>query len=181
LTIIKGTATTGTPSVPSYNQGNILNGDEIVDMPLYKVQFNGITMGTPFAMFETMDSAVDVKKLLTRDIEMMGDDLSSYVSKQLATKANSSHTHDDRYYTETEVNTKLASKANSSHNHDSSYYTKTASDAKYMLPVGTTILHHNQASNGSPVPYGTWECRGYVRLTSSNGSTYEPYIWYRKA
>lgn len=29
----------------------------------------------------------------------------------------SSHTHDDRYYTETEINTKLAAKANSSHKH----------------------------------------------------------------
>lgn len=32
-------------------------------------------------------------------------------------KAAKSHTHDDRYYTEAEVNTKLAGKANSSHTH----------------------------------------------------------------
>lgn len=32
-------------------------------------------------------------------------------------KANSSHTHDDRYYTETEVNNLLNGKANSSHSH----------------------------------------------------------------
>ena len=32
-------------------------------------------------------------------------------------KAASSHTHDDRYYTESEINTKLAGKANSSHTH----------------------------------------------------------------
>ena len=34
-------------------------------------------------------------------------------------KANSTHTHDDRYYTETEINTKLSGKANSSHTHGS--------------------------------------------------------------
>lgn len=34
-------------------------------------------------------------------------------------KANSTHTHDDRYYTEAEVNTKLSGKANSSHTHGS--------------------------------------------------------------
>lgn len=34
-------------------------------------------------------------------------------------KAASTHTHDDRYYTEAEVNTKLAGKANSSHTHGS--------------------------------------------------------------
>ena len=34
-------------------------------------------------------------------------------------KAASSHTHDDRYYTETEIDTKLAGKANASHGHTS--------------------------------------------------------------
>ena len=32
-------------------------------------------------------------------------------------KADSGHTHDDRYYTESEMNTKLNGKANSSHTH----------------------------------------------------------------
>lgn len=44
-------------------------------------------------------------------------------------KAASSHTHDDRYYTESEIDTKLASKANSSHNHDSAYDTKGSASA----------------------------------------------------
>lgn len=35
--------------------------------------------------------------------------------------ASSSHTHDDRYYTETEVDTKLAGKSNTGHNHDTAY------------------------------------------------------------
>ena len=32
-------------------------------------------------------------------------------------KSDSDHTHDDRYYTESEVDTKLGGKANSSHTH----------------------------------------------------------------
>lgn len=36
-------------------------------------------------------------------------------------KSETGHTHDDRYYTETEMNTKLNGKANSSHNHDNKY------------------------------------------------------------
>ena len=39
-------------------------------------------------------------------------------------KADASHAHDDRYYTESEIDTKLASKADSSHNHDSAYDAK---------------------------------------------------------
>lgn len=36
------------------------------------------------------------------------------INTKLDSKANASHTHDDRYYTESEINTKLNSKANSS-------------------------------------------------------------------
>lgn len=41
------------------------------------------------------------------------------VGDALAGKANSSHTHDDRYYTESEMDGKLNGKANTSHTHDS--------------------------------------------------------------
>lgn len=40
------------------------------------------------------------------------------LQSQLDGKANSVHTHDDRYYTETEMNTKLNGKANSTHTHN---------------------------------------------------------------
>ena len=45
----------------------------------------------------------------------------TYVDEAVSTKANSNHTHDNRYYTETEVDTLLSAKANSNHNHNSSY------------------------------------------------------------
>lgn len=45
------------------------------------------------------------------------DGVTSNVQTQLNSKAASGHTHDDRYYTESEINTKLNGKANSSHTH----------------------------------------------------------------
>ena len=45
----------------------------------------------------------------------------SELSTTVSGKANASHTHDDRYYTETEVDTKLATKADSSHTHTGVY------------------------------------------------------------
>ena len=47
------------------------------------------------------------------------------INAALNNKANSSHTHDDRYYTESEINTKLSSKSDTSHTHDDRYYTET--------------------------------------------------------
>ena len=38
-------------------------------------------------------------------------------------KANTNHTHDDRYYTETEINNLLNGKANASHTHDAAQIT----------------------------------------------------------
>ena len=47
--------------------------------------------------------------------------LKTWVTGLLNDKANSSHSHDDRYYTESEINTKLNSKSDTSHNHNSAY------------------------------------------------------------
>lgn len=46
------------------------------------------------------------------------------VSSVVSGKANTSHTHNDIYYTETEIDTKLSGKANSTHNHNDAYDTK---------------------------------------------------------
>lgn len=63
------------------------------------------------------------------------------VDNKLSAKANSSHTHDDRYYTETEINTKLSGKANSSHTHDDRYYTESEIDGKLSGKANTNHSH----------------------------------------
>lgn len=44
-------------------------------------------------------------------------DAKAYTDTAVAGKADSSHTHDDRYYTESEVDTKLAAKSDTGHTH----------------------------------------------------------------
>lgn len=44
--------------------------------------------------------------------------------------APAAHTHDDRYYTEAEINSKLDGKSNTGHTHDDRYYTETEIDTK---------------------------------------------------
>lgn len=47
LVVVKGTATSGTPSDPSYNAGSIMDGAPTVDWPLWRIPIDGITVGTP--------------------------------------------------------------------------------------------------------------------------------------
>ncbi len=56
------------------------------------------------------------------------------------TYAEGSHLHDDRYYTETEINSQMAGKSNTSHLHDDRYYTETESDGRY--PSNATFNSH---------------------------------------
>lgn len=44
--------------------------------------------------------------------------------------APAAHTHDDRYYTEAEINSKLDGKSNTGHTHDDRYYTETEINTK---------------------------------------------------
>ena len=53
-------------------------------------------------------------------------------------KAAGNHNHDDRYYTETEVDTLLSGKAAAVHNHDDRYYTETEIDTMFAGVSFTT-------------------------------------------
>ena len=64
---------------------------------------------------------------ITESLEGIGTEISGLQSA-LSGKAPSSHTHDDIYYTKTEMNTKLAGKSDSDHDHDSKYYLKSEMD-----------------------------------------------------
>ena len=56
----------------------------------------------------------------------------------LDSKSDTGHTHDDRYYTETEMNTKLNGKANSSHSHSISNITNLQSALDSKSDTGHT-------------------------------------------
>lgn len=96
--------------------------------------------------------------------------LSEEVNTKIAGKANTSHSHDDRYYTEAEINTKLAGKSDTSHNHDSRYYTEAEVNnlvSKSYLPVGAIVLRTDSTSHG--IGYGTWTKKGDVSLEVGTG------------
>ena len=67
------------------------------------------------------------------------------ISGKPSTYAPSSHTHDDRYYTESEINTKLNAKANSSHTHTKAQIT----DFPTSMPASDVYAWAKAASKPS--------------------------------
>lgn len=52
LVVIQGTAVDSNPADPAYTSGDIINDHALLnDMPLYRVPLNGLTVGTPVALF----------------------------------------------------------------------------------------------------------------------------------
>ena len=95
LVVIKGTAANANPSDPEYTSGDIIEGNVLqADMPLYRVPLNGINIEDLVPLFTEGRAGVSEEEV-----------------KRWNDKADSDHKHDDRYYTETEVNNLLAAKA----------------------------------------------------------------------
>lgn len=73
--------------------------------------------------------------------------------------AATSHTHDERYYTETEIDTKVAAlntaidgKAVSGHIHDDRYYTETEVDDKIAAAVSSALKYKGTKNTTSELP-----------------------------
>lgn len=71
LVVVRGTPTTGTPTDPALNTTSPLDGGTTYDMPLYRIPLDGITIGTPVALFNVLRPMSDVWDSLTQmpDIE----------------------------------------------------------------------------------------------------------------
>lgn len=52
--VLTGEPSADTPIDPDYNDGNILDGDSPVDMPLYRVVTDGINAGDPVPLFDVV-------------------------------------------------------------------------------------------------------------------------------
>lgn len=94
-------------------------------------------------------------------------------------KSNNGHTHDDRYYTETEMDTKLSGKANISHGHSSLtlFGTNTINGAANDTVAnwasknnGVSLYNTASLLNGQPTQYG-------FLFNMTNGSDEIHQIW----
>lgn len=59
LVVVKGTPAASEPADPAVNEGSILDGDSPVDMPLWRIPLDGITVGDPVRLFHTVVPLAD--------------------------------------------------------------------------------------------------------------------------
>ena len=120
--------------------------------------------GVPVAMTYTLGKSVpaDAKFTDTNTWRGIQDNLTSTATDQslsanqgkvlkglVDSKAASGHTHDDRYYTESEMNTKLNGKANASHTHDDRYYTESEMNTKLNGKANSSHTHNYAGSSSA--------------------------------
>lgn len=71
--VLKG-ASSATPADPKYVTGDILNGAETDDFPLYRVRLNGLSIEKVEPLFSTIVSVKDILDLIgNKDISKLGD------------------------------------------------------------------------------------------------------------
>lgn len=92
-----------------------------------RTKLNGIESG---ANKTTVDSSLSSSS--TNPVQ------NKVVNSALAGKSNTNHTHDDRYYTESEIDSKLDGKANSSHTHNYAGSSSAGGSANSAVKLDTT-------------------------------------------
>ena len=60
LVCVRGTPAATDPQDPEYNDGSILDGSLVVDMPLYRVPLDGISVGDPEPLFDVLMPMADL-------------------------------------------------------------------------------------------------------------------------
>ena len=91
------------------------------------------------------------------------------IKTALDEKSDTGHTHDDRYYTKSEVDTALAEKSNTGHNHNDLYYTKTEVGNLLSFVDESVAEFHNANPRGKDITAYLIDESLWDRINGANG------------
>lgn len=136
-----------------YYRGSAITGDIIkagdVATFIYSSQYHLISIDRWQEDVKNIQTSLDEKVPTSRTVN--GKALSSNITLSASDvgAAPSSHSHDDLYYTEVEIDTKLESKSDTSHKHDNLYDAKGSASAVQanLDEVSNTLSSHTGNSN----------------------------------
>ena len=60
----KGTETTGTPTAPAATTGDIRNGDDLAELPMFEIEYNGLNVLEVTEKFQTLMSLKKLRELV---------------------------------------------------------------------------------------------------------------------
>lgn len=132
LEVIKGTETTGTATLPSYTKGNILEGATFNQMPLYRVDINGVTLSqTITPLFKTIPTYATLAERYEQEfIRACQNHLNSLNILDSITEVLSNTTTNQlvgalalKEY-DSDIGKQITLKADNNHDHDDMYYRK---------------------------------------------------------
>lgn len=122
----------------------------------------------------SLERLTEYDELLKAEIVEGDASVKSYVDAEVAKKANSSHTHDDRYYTETEVDTKLST-INTSISNITNGTTKVAeaehADSADSATTAASATKATQDGNGKVIS-STYETKTDASAKLTEAKTY---------
>lgn len=104
LVVIQGTPAASNPSTPSYNQGSIHAGDSPVDMPLFEVALDGISIDS----VTQVASVVKTQAETDAEISALTNNLNSYIVANNYTFPSSVSIAANNTYTNTDVDVSSA-------------------------------------------------------------------------
>lgn len=95
LKVIKGTPSDGDAEDPGYEEGDILAGDLVAEVPLYRIPLDGITVGDPVPLFDVLVPMSELKGDL--------DELRDSVSQNVAALEATTNVRQDQTWSDIEV------------------------------------------------------------------------------
>lgn len=117
-------------------------GDSIVTKDILPVSNNAGSIGTSNNKWNTVFATTFNGKATSAGTADVANSVDwSKVQNKPSSYTPASHTHDDRYYTEGEINSKLDGKSNTGHTHDDRYYTETEINAKLNGKANSSHTH----------------------------------------
>lgn len=157
LKVIKGAAGT-TGADPAVTKQDIYAGGKLREYPLYRVKLDGLSIVAVDQMFKVIPTVPELEKKYNE------------LNSALSGKSDKGHTHDDRYYTESEVDEKVNEVRSKRTQLAAGDYYYSGSIAFYVYGNGVVQVDGYTATMKQSIPLNSYSVIGYIPsgLTPNN-------------